>query len=185
MLSNVQLVFEKNRDYLTLSTNDRTTLLRHTVDYTTGIGAAIILREAQLFDRPSFFESAELIFRPATVTVFKRLIDQLDPDVTLMKIICAIVAFVLSNYTTYSSNFFGELTDRKAIVRIQDMYTDLMWRYLLYKYNHHDAVLCFSNLIRCLFLVNESVVEAHEVRQYTDMMDAVVETTEQNLTSDT
>lgn len=185
MLCNVQLVFERNRDYLTLSISDRTTLLQHTVEYTTGIGAAVVLRQAQLYDRPAFLESAKQIFRPAAVTLVRRLIDQLDPDIALMKMICAIVAFLVSNYTVYQSTSFSELSGLKAILRIQDMYTELVWRYLVYKHTHRDAVLCFSNLIRCLFLVNDSVVEAHEGQQYTDLMDTVVETTEQKLTTDT
>ena len=182
MMSNVQLVFERNRDFLTLSLNDRTTLLHHTVEYTTGMGAAVVLRQAQLFDRPSFSESIEMILQPATVALIKRLVDQLDPDIALMKMMCAVVAFVASNYTVYLSTEPTKLTDLKAIVRVQDMYTDLVWRYLLYKRSHSDAVLCFSNLLRCLFLIHTSVVEAHNGPQYTNIMDTVVETTEQQFT---
>ncbi|CAF1441492.1 unnamed protein product [Rotaria sordida] len=182
MMSKVQLVFEKNRDIFSLSLHDRSTLLRSTVEYTTSIGGAVILRQAHLFDNPAFFKSAELIFRPSAVALTKQTIDQLDPDITFIKIIFAVVAFLISNYTVYTSTAPTNLTDAKKILRIQDIYTDLVWRYLIYKYNDHDAILCFSNFIRCLFLINDSVVEAHEAQQYTDIIDSVVEATQQKLT---
>ncbi|CAF1205213.1 unnamed protein product [Adineta steineri] len=182
MMANVQLVFEKNRDLLSLSLHDRTALLRDTVEYTTSVGGAYILRQAHLFDYPAFSESAELIFRPAAVAATKRLIDQLDPDIIFVKIICAVIAFLVSNYTVYSSETVSHnLPDAIKIIRVQDMYTELVWRYLLYKHNPQDAVLCFMNLIRCLLLVHDSIVKSHEARQFNELMDTVVESTEHKL----
>ena len=182
MMSNVQLMVEKNRDFVSLTLDDRITLLRSTVEYTTNIGAAFLLREGQLLDRPDFFRSTELIFRPSAVALTKRLIDHLDPDMMFLKIMISIVAFFTSNYTMYPSTPFTHLKDMKAVLRIQDAYTELVWRYLLYKHSYRDAVLCFSNLIRCLLLVNDSVVEAHDAPEVTDIIHSVVHLTEERLT---
>ena len=62
------------------------------------------------------------------------------------------------------------------------MYTELAWRYLLYKYNHDQAVRCFSNLVRCLFTVYDGIIEVCKVKRFTDMIDSVIEQTEQTLT---
>ncbi|UJR08633.1 hypothetical protein I4U23_012892 [Adineta vaga] len=183
MMTNVQLSFEKNRDLLSISIHDRNTLLRHTVEYTTGIGVACVLRQTLLLDQPTFFESTELIFQPSAVALIKRLVNQLDPDIPLMKMTCAVVAFMISNYTNYSDISIDNLTNAKEIIRIQDVYTDLIWRYLLYKHSSHEAIVYFSNLIRCLFLVNDSVVEAHKARQYTDIMESVIGSTERKIIS--
>ncbi|CAF5161884.1 unnamed protein product, partial [Rotaria sp. Silwood1] len=59
----------------------------------------------------------------------------------------------------------------------QDMYTDLAWRYLLYKYGHHEAVKRFSNLTRCLFAVTGAIAEAHESQKFTEMIDSIIEQT--------
>jgi len=184
-MSTVQLVFEKNRDIFLLSLDDRTTLLRSTVEYTTTIGGAFLLRQVPLFDHPAFFESAELIFRPSAVTLITRLIDQFDPDIIFMKIIFGIIAFLIFNYTVYTNTPPINLMDRKRILCIQDIYTEIVWRYLLYKHNDREAILCFSNFIRCLFLVNESVVQAHEAQQFTDIIDSVIQATQQKLTLNT
>ena len=63
MMGKVQLVFEKNRDCLSLSLHDRTTLLRNTVEHTATIGGMFILRQANLLDNLAFFKSAETIFQ--------------------------------------------------------------------------------------------------------------------------
>ncbi|CAF5107359.1 unnamed protein product [Rotaria sp. Silwood1] len=122
-----------------------------------------------------------MIFQPSAIVCIKRVIDRFDSDVTFIKLILAILAFSTISYTVYRKNTQSNLTNIKAILSIQDMYTDLAWRYLLYKYGHHQAVIRFSNLLRCLFSVSEAIVEAHEAQQFTDIIDYVVEQTEEAL----
>ncbi|CAF1005072.1 unnamed protein product [Rotaria sordida] len=179
--SNIQLVFEKNRDFLSLSRHDRTTLLRTTVEYTTSIGGMFTLRQYKLFDYPPFYESTEMIFKPSGTKFARRVIDQLDPDNTFIKLILSILSFSTTNYTVYKKNMPINLTNIKGILSIQDMYTDLTWRYLLYKYGHHEAVIRFSNLLRCLFVIIWAIVEAHESQKFIEMIDSVIEQTKQTL----
>ncbi|CAF4755134.1 unnamed protein product [Rotaria sp. Silwood2] len=181
MKREVQRMFEKNRNFLSLSSHGRTTLLRATVEYTSGIGSMFTLRQYKLFDYPPFYKSAEMIFQPSAAIFTKRVIDQLDPDNTFIKLVLAILAFSTINYTVYKKNVQINLTHIKAILPIQDMYTDLTWRYLLYKYGHHEAVIRFSNLLRCLFLVIWAIAEAHESQKFGEMIDCVIEQTEQTL----
>jgi hypothetical protein len=181
MLGKVQLVFEKNRDCLSLSSHDRTTLLRNTIEYNAIIGGMFLLRHARLLDDVTFFTSAEIIFHSSTMILIKRIIDRFDADDTFSKIILATLAFTSINYTVYKKNVRTNLTNIKAILPIQDMYTELAWRYLLHKYGEYQAVIRFSNLIGCLLLVNDTIVEAHESQQYAEIIESVIEQTEQAL----
>jgi hypothetical protein len=181
IMTKVQLVFEKNRDFLSLSSHDHAILLRSTVEYTTSVGGMFTLRQHQLFEYPAFYHSAEMIFRPTAAAFTRRVIDQLDPDDTFIKLILAALAFSTSNYTVYTISNLDNLTNLKAILNVQDMYTELTWRYLLYKYGHHQAVIRFSDLIRCLFLAKYAIAEAHESKQFTEIIDSVIEQTEEKL----
>ncbi len=181
MLSNVQLTFEKNRDFLLLSFHDRSILLRNTAEYTSSIGGMFLMRQAHLFDHPSFYNSAEIIFRPSAVACTRRVIDQLDSDNTFIKLVFVILAFSTMNYTIYSKSATVDLINIKAILPIQDMYTELVWRYLLHKYDHYEAVMRFSNLIRCLLQVNNAIVEAHQSRQFNEIIECVIKKTEEKL----
>jgi hypothetical protein len=180
MMTKIQLVFEKNRDLLSLSSLDRTTLLLSTVEYTSSIGTIFILRQAQLFDYASFYNSAELIFRPSATALIRRVIDQLDSDDTFIKIILAVLSFSTINYTVYTKSTATNLTNIKSILPRQDMYTELAWRYLLHKYGFEQAVKRFSNLLRCLFTLNDAIVEAHQSEQFIEIIGSVIEQTQQS-----
>ncbi|CAF4039779.1 unnamed protein product, partial [Rotaria sordida] len=156
---------KKNRDILSLFHHDRTTLLRTTVEFTTSVGGMFTLRQYKLFDYPPFYESVEMIFKPSAAIFIKRVVDQLDPDNTFIKLILAIIAFSTINYTMYRENAQINLINIKETLHIQDMYVDLAWQYLLYKYGHHQAV----------------IFEAHEVQKFTEMIDSIIEQTERTL----
>jgi hypothetical protein len=177
----IQLVFEKNQNFLSLSPYDRTTLRRTTLKYTGSIGGMFLLRKYKLLENPTFYNSSEIISRPNAVAFAARAIDQFDSDDTFIKLTLAIATFSTINYTVYQKNDQTYLTNIKVILPIQDMYTELAWRYLLYKYGDHQTVTRFSKLIRCLLLVNDAIVEAHESQQYAEIIDSVIEQTEQAL----
>lgn len=181
MMNKIQLAFEKNHNPFSLCSHDRIFLLRTTVQYTTILGVIFTLRQHRLLDYSSFYNCAEIIFGSITLDFTKRVIHQLDPDDTFIKLILTTLGFSTINYTVDTKNNLTKLTDTRKILSIQDMYADLAWRYLLYKYNHRDAVIRFSNLIRCLFHTNDAIVAAHESERYKNMIDAVTGKTEQLL----
>ncbi len=103
MKAKIELVIEKNRDFLSLCSHDRTHLFRTTVEFTTTIGGIFTLRQHQLFDYPSFCKSAVIIFRPASSAFTKRIINLLDPDNIFIKLILANY-FFLDNQLYKHSN---------------------------------------------------------------------------------
>jgi len=173
----IQLVCEKNRDLLLLSQQDRTSLFRTTIEYTTSVGGMFTIRQHQLFDYASFYNSAEIIFRPTSAAFTRRVINHLDPDDTFIKIIFAVLSFSTINCTVYTRFDLTNLTNIKAILSIQHMYTELAWRYILYKYGDYQAMIRFSNLIRCLLFAIDAIVEAHESKPFTEIIDSVIEQT--------
>ncbi|CAF4140081.1 unnamed protein product, partial [Rotaria sordida] len=140
MKRKIQFIFERNVDFLSLSDYDRAILLRTTVEYTSNVASMFILCQYKLCDYPLFYKSTEMIFKSSAAKFTRRIIDQLDPDNTFIKLILSILAFSTTNYTVYKKNMPINLTNIKGILSIQDMYTDLTWRYLLYRYGHHQAV---------------------------------------------
>jgi hypothetical protein len=91
----------------------------------------------------------------------------------------SILVFSTLDYTFYTNTAPVNLKNIKAVLHIQDMYAELAWRYLIYKYGHFHAVICFSNLIRCIFTVNNATIEAIKCKQYTDIVDVIIKQTEQ------
>lgn len=177
----LQLHFERNKHFLSLSSEDRQGLLRSTVEHTTGLGGMFILRRHQLFNHLLFYKTAETIFRPNATLSTKHVISQLDPDETFIKLIIVILSFSTIDYTVYKKFESTRSINTKKILPIQDIYTEITWRYLVYQYGHEDAVRRFANIIRCLFLVNHAIVEARKSQEFTDIIETVIKQTEQIL----
>lgn len=76
-----------------------------------------------------------------------------------------------------SQSSFNDTLDAKGIRTIQDQYTELAWRYLLHRYDHQQAVHCFSNPIRVLCPLHQSFTSVEDNGHY-QMVDSLVQQTE-------
>lgn len=180
-LDATQSLYKNNGDFLSLSTNDRSILLHGTLSHTASISANFIVYKIHLLNQPAYYEAVQVISPPCLVAAAKRLSQRLDFDTIVMKFLLAILSFSTFRYTIYSNNSSDNFSNIQRILHIQDRYIEVIWRYLLYKYNHQHAVKCFSDFIRCLFVVNEGIVGAEDVQWFTDILDSVTEKAEQNL----
>lgn len=179
----IQRILEKNGDYLSLSPQDRSILLRNTVKYTGCFGGTFVLHHAHLLDDPSFYKSSELIFGSNVMLTIKPLNNTYDSDIIFIKLIHAVLSFSTINYTIYTNTPHINFTNLKLMLHIQDTYTELTWRYLVYKYSEKQAVKRFCNLLRCLFNVHSTIITVENTQQYTNMIDTIIEQTEDLLIS--
>lgn len=139
------------------------------------------MRPARLMDNPAFNKSHEILFgSPATIFA-ERIANQLDCDSVVMKLLLAILAFSTLTYAFFTKSPAQCLTNPKQVLKIQDAYIDLLWRYLVFKYSYNQAVLRLTNLIRCIFSAHQAIVRAMEKVWYTDVIDTLIEQTEQSM----
>ncbi|CAF4779343.1 unnamed protein product, partial [Rotaria sp. Silwood2] len=127
-----------------------------------------------------YYDTVALITHPSVVPIAKRLAERIQFDIVVMKLFLAIVCFSTINYTTYSNGPPINLSNIKQVLNIQNKYIELTWTYLLYKYNYEQAVICFSDFIRCLFAVTESLHRTDFVKFIKDKITSLVEQTEQS-----
>jgi hypothetical protein len=181
LLSKMRLLFEKNLDFLSLCVHDRLILLENSTGSIMIFSALFIVRQSRLLDQSGFLQSMEDIFGLNTMKIMKHLIDQLDYDLTFIKLVLSIFAFSTTNYTIYINTNASKLINIKTIVNIHDRYVELLWKYLLNKYDYHQIVSCFSKFTRCLFTLNAILVELYKDKFFTGIIDSVVEQTKQIL----
>ncbi|CAF4137363.1 unnamed protein product [Rotaria sordida] len=180
-LDGLRLLYEKNQDFVSLSADDRSILLQNTFKYTGCLTTNFILYKVGVTDYPTYYNNVEMISNRSLMLVTKRLGTQLNFDVIIMKLLLVIFSFSTMNHTVYSKTSSINLSNMKQILHIQDTYIELIWRYLLYKYNFEHTVKCFSDLLRCLFTVNEMIVKMEGIQWYTDQTDFLVEQINQTL----
>ena len=176
-----QTLFERNADFRSLCSHDRSVLLRSTMKHTSGLGAVFLLNNARLCSYPVFCQTAEAIYGSMAFRNGVRAARALDPDHTFVKLALASLIFSRLGYGDNINQPPMILKDTKAVVRIQDAYIDLAWRYLLYKYDLRRAVSCFSNLIRSLLCLNAAITSAIEVDTYNETIDSLLKQTEEIL----
>lgn len=181
ILSRAQSLYEKNQDFVGLCEDDRSILLRTTISHVAGLGVHIILRSSQLMQHPMFLTSLQTLFSPVSLTYALRVREQIDDDIVMMKLVLAILTFSTNNYTVYSNVALIHFRNIKEILRIQNSYIELLWRYLLHKYSYDECIKRFANLIRCLFSYQWALMEAIELERFNNMIDNVIEQTEQFL----
>lgn len=172
-----RLLFEENPDFVSLCPQDRSTLLHCSTKYTTILSASFIGRQTCLFDYPAFLQSIEVLVGSTTAILIKRLIDQLDFDITFIKLVLSILSFSTTRYTNYTNIVSNNSINSETMIQLHDAYIELAWRYLIYKYDYHQTVIYFSRLVSCLFTLDTILVKVYEEKSFTKVTNAVVEQT--------
>ncbi|CAF1282725.1 unnamed protein product [Rotaria sordida] len=181
LFDETQLLFNNNRDFLSLSMDDRCTLLHTTIKHIGSLSSNFIYHKIDLFSYPAYYDTVGMITNVNSIIATKRVSVRLDFDVIVLKLLLAILCFSTFQYTVYSHTPPVNLTNIQQILYIQNTYTELLWRYLVYKYNFEGAVKCFSDLIRCLFAVHDTIIAVEEIEWFSDKVNSVIQKTEQTL----
>ncbi|CAF3625536.1 unnamed protein product [Rotaria sp. Silwood1] len=180
-IGRAQLFFQNNSHFNSLCSHDRSLLLNNTMKYVGGLGACFIIRQTGLLNDLTIFKSAEIIYSSGILANTSRVINQLNFDSTFFKLLLALIVFSTFNYTYYLNVAPINLMDIKKVLSIQNMYAELAWRYLIYKYDDKQAVVFFSSFIRSIFSLHDVVVEAFQMKHCKEMVKSVIEQTKKTI----
>ena len=179
-LTKVQ-IFENNEDAHSLCLQDRSILIHTTVKLMASFGGLFLLHQTKILYDPVFFTNNMLLFGTDGMASCKQTASHLDDDMTFVKLIMAMSSFSTFNYTTFQNTIPKNLIDVKKVLRIQNTYVDLAWRYMVYKHGYQHAILRFTQLVRCFLYFVRATSESDEHQVYTHIIDTVGEQIEQAL----
>lgn len=182
IMSKTQLLFEKNRDFLELCPYDRSILLRRLMKYVSIISFSFIVHQTHLMEYAAFYKIVQTLFGKPAISTNKRVIALINNfDARFFKLALAIVCFSTFDYAVYENISTEHPRNIKRIIEIQDMYIDLTWRYLVYEYNEQQAIIYFSNLIKYIFAINDTVILLKNEQYFVDIIDSLIKRTEATL----
>ena len=178
-----QRVYQSNQDCLSLSQNDRSILLYHTMKYTASLSSCFISYTVGLLNCPSYYDTVSLITHSkCNQGIAKRLDNHLNFDMMIMKLFLVTLSFSTISYTFYFASHPMNLSYLKQVLSMQNQYIEVTWKCLVSKNGYKQAILCFSNFIICVFALNEAIIASSDVQWYTQRMDSLTEQTKQTLT---
>ncbi|CAF1546878.1 unnamed protein product [Rotaria sp. Silwood1] len=183
LFETIDVCLRSNGDLCSLSSDDRSILLRTGSDCLICLGGAFILYLSQLEKCRSFLDVINNKYGKHSVALTLHSIKYMDPDIVVMKM--ALLLFVFSkNLCLFSSQLSKENINTSAIFLIQNKYAEITWRYLIYRYGYYDAVIRFMNLIQCLLAVIQTMYHLQTVQSHVEDVILLAENTELKLILD-
>jgi hypothetical protein len=172
---------QSNRDFASLSVHDRSIVLHSVVDSVSCLGGGFLLRQTGLITDLAFRQGLEATFGTIPYTLTLTAISLLDQDINLVKLTLSLFAFCTSSCTLFNEKTkLMYITDNQAFLRIQNMYAELIWKYLLYNYTFERAVVLFSHIVQCLIVALTIRTHLQTVKNHTDIVDLLIQKIEQH-----
>jgi len=178
-----QEYLQSNEDLYTLSFDDRSDFLRNAAENVTCLGTIFCWNWSQIYNYKPFLQVVEKVYGHSLLPLIQHLLKFIDPDIAIAKLTLSLFAFS-NNISIFSSNIKTKFTNTFEIFRIQNIYVEVMWRYLLYKYGYYQSIQRFINLIQCLLAATDVIFEAQNIQQHVNDIELLVERTELTLVLD-
>jgi hypothetical protein len=120
-----------------------------------------------------------------TIKQIKHLIEQLDLNTTLFKLMLLVLAFSSNCMIVdvpkdmHNNNFvFGTF----CLYGSQNVYVELLWKYMLYQYGYYETVIRFSKLVTCVLSRMRQVANIYMSNViHHDIVDEVTKTIKKTL----
>ena len=172
-----------NDDLRTLSPDDRSVFLCNLADNITCLGMALASSWKSLCQSRSFIDIGIQLYGENSVSMIQRILKFIDPDIIIGKLTLSLFAF--SNHLTiFNSSMNIKSFNTLAILRIQNIYVELTWKYLVYKYGYIQSIQRFNNLIQCLLAATMTVSDAQTIAKHTNDLRTLIEQIELTLVLD-
>ncbi|CAF1208114.1 unnamed protein product [Rotaria sordida] len=170
---------QSNHHFASLPLHNRSIILRGTVYNISCLGASLTVRESGLIESSAYRHGLEITYGTIPYNLSLNMILSLDQDFDLVKLSLSIFAFCTSGCILYDENTSPiRLTDIQSFLSIQNMYAEIVWKYLLYKYSFEQSVIRFSHLVYSMIAVVTITSHLQTVKNHTDVIDTLIENIE-------
>jgi len=141
--------------------------------------------ESKALDNAFYIATCNELYGEDFIKESHRLMTRMESNGTLIKIMISILAFssncsiVLPDHTFNLTN--ASTTNSILIIRIQDIFIVILWKYLVYQYGFIEAVRRLDNLVKYHLALLNRINEVNS-KQHVKMVDFIIEKTAHALT---
>ncbi|CAF1347413.1 unnamed protein product [Adineta steineri] len=180
----LQLFISSVPDFKILTTSEQWSLLQRNMFGLLSIGGIYLMRESGIFDKPENEMAVVPLYGNEVVQQAKLLSRQLDCDPTLLKLMLIAIAF---SSTCFTNDNRGDTTKDSLLLGTfrlfgsQNVYVELLWKYLNHQYDYYEAAQQFSKLMKRLLDTIKFSAEIYENNQiYQRFIDSLLEEAEKS-----
>jgi hypothetical protein len=152
-------------DFQVLTQNEQCSLFQRNMIGLLCLGGMYLMRESGIFDKPE----NEMIILPfygrEVIEQVKLICQQLSCDPVVFKLMLIALAFSSNCYTHHNRRNMNEdslLLGTFRLLGSQNVYVELMWKYLIHNYSYIEAVQKFSTLIKQLLDTLKLSIDVYE-----------------------
>jgi hypothetical protein len=175
-----KLFIQANHDFDLLPVDDRSIVLHGAIDNVSCLSGGFLLRQSGLITNLAFCQGLENTYGNIPYNLTLIIISLIDQDIILVKLTLSLFAFCTTSCTLFDkNNSISYIKDNQSVLRIQNMYAELIWKYLLYKYTFNEAVVRFSQLVKCLVVTFSVRTHLQTVTNHTTAVDELIQEIDQ------
>lgn len=146
-------------DFQVLTINEQYSLFKRNIIGITSLYSAVVFRDANIINKLSFIKSFASIYGLDIIIQLIHSSRQLDIDLTIIRLLLVILAF---SSNCFIDDFHEEihkdslLHGTHRLMGSQNVYTEILWKYLILKYGYYNSALRFARLMVLLLDLNRS-----------------------------
>ncbi|CAF1112670.1 unnamed protein product [Adineta ricciae] len=182
--SNCLLLFlSSTPDFKVLTTSEQRSLLQRNMFGLLSLGGMYLMRESGIFDTPENEMIVALLYDNDTIRQARLISKRLD-DPILIKLMLVALAFSSNCLTQANHRNFDRDSLLHGTFRLfgsQNVYVELLWKYLNHQHDDYQAVQRFSKLIKLFLDTFKFSCEVYETNElYKKFIDIVTEEAEKS-----
>ncbi|CAF1518152.1 unnamed protein product [Adineta ricciae] len=175
-------------DFRQMSSHDQSALLERNVPNTSILIGTLIFRDAGVYSSPLFNIDFPSLYGPIVAERATKTKQLIDTDGTLLKLIGIVLMFSTNTTIITEHNIsnndsmqkFRSFSNSNYLLHIQNIYVDILFKYMIYRYGYMEAVLRFAALIRVfIFASTTQYYASQELATHDELMDSLIKNTEQ------
>ena len=150
----LRLFISSTPDFKVLSSTEQSSLFQRNMLGLLAVGGMYFMRDCQIFENPNYEMAMIPLYGNQSFERARRISQQMDSDPTLMKLLLIALAFS-SNCSTVQGHSTSTEQDTLLLGTFrlfgsQNVYIELIWKYLIHRYGNLESVQRLSNLIKSL-----------------------------------
>ena len=181
--TDIQSLIECSPDLSSIPVDARRALTKHNLNSTGSLNGIFVCREHDLLNNSIFLNACNVTYGVEFVQSCIRSAARCDPNGILVKIILFVMTFSSNCSIVIFDDQEDIITTSSSLdlIRVQDVYVTMLWKYLIYLYGFREATLRFSSLVKSIIDIIHILELMPENKTHKLMVETIVLETEHAL----